>query len=42
VIAGLTRRLDYLAGLGVDCLWLNPDSSRLHDLASRAFEHPGL
>src|ERR1700685_416000 len=22
--AGLTRRLDYLARLGVDCLWLNP------------------
>ncbi|MCB2054397.1 MAG: alpha-amylase family protein [Geminicoccaceae bacterium] len=22
--AGLTRRLDYLAGLGVDCLWLMP------------------
>src|SRR4051812_2410223 len=22
--AGLTRRLDYLAGLGVTCLWLQP------------------
>lgn len=21
---GLMRRLDYLAGLGVNCLWLNP------------------
>jgi glycosidase len=23
-LAGLTRRLDYLSGLGVNCLWLMP------------------
>ena len=24
---GLTRRLDYLAGLGVTCLWLQPSTT---------------
>ena len=24
ISSGLTRRLDYLAGLGVTCLWLQP------------------
>ena len=29
---GLTGRLDYLAGLGVTCLWLLPFYPSLHDL----------
>ena len=42
--AGLTHRLDYLARLGIDCLWLTPDPSlpgprrrlRHHRLLQRA------
>ncbi len=44
--AGLTRRLDYLAGLGVTCLWLqpfypSPNKDNGYDVADYYGVHPG-
>jgi maltose alpha-D-glucosyltransferase/alpha-amylase len=45
--AGLTRRLDYLAGLGVTCLWLqpfyrSPNRDNGYDVADYYSVHPKL